>query len=122
MHVLYKVAVDAVHSAFHMNIKQVHRKSFSLVRNRRFLAANLIGSLCVSIAISLFDDLWHFDCRTLRSVAGIGDDSATMIEHISFAIVLHHCPIRPAVAVKITKLRVLRAIVQISEIGEKFRI
>ena len=74
------------------------------------------------IAVHLLDPLRHRHRRPQRRIAGIRDRLAAVIEHHPPAVMLEDRPVGPSVAMKIGELRVLRAVVEIGEIGEELRI
>ena len=117
VHVLHEVAVDAVHAALHVNVEQVHRKPVALVGHGRLLAAQLEVGLGVGVAVDLFDLFGHLDSSLEGRVTNIVNAIASVIQQEALPVVFQHRPIRPAMAVKICKLGLLRAGVQVGEVG-----
>ena len=119
VHVLDEVAVDAVHAALHVDVEHVHREAVALVRHGHLLAADLLGRLLVGSAVDLLDPLRHLHGRPQGLVARVGDDVSLVVEEVALAVVLEDGAEGPAMAVEITELGVLRAVVQVAQVGEE---
>ena len=122
MHVLDEVAVDAVHAALHVDVEQMHGQSVALVGDRRLLGPDLFGRLAVGPAVDLANPLRHLHGRPQCPVARVGDWLAAVVEQVALAVVLEDGAVGPAVAVKVGELRLLGAVVEIGEVGEKLGI
>ena len=120
--VLDEVAVDAVHPLLHVDVEEMDGEPVALGGDLLLLGADFLPRLSCRAAVDLLDPLRHRHRRPQRGIAGIGDRLTAVVEHHPPAVVLEDGPIGPPVAMEIGKLRVLRAVVEIGEVGEKLRI
>ena len=111
-----------MHPPLHVDVEHVHGQAVALVRHGDLGPPDLLGCLLVGAAVDLLDPRRHLDGRLQAGVARIRDDIPLVVEQIAAAVVLENGAIGPAMAVEVAKLRVLRAVVQVAEVCEKFRI
>ena len=120
--VLNEVAVDAVHPLLHVDVEEMDREPVALGGDLLLLGADFLPRLSCRAAVDLLDPLRHRHRRPQRRIAGIRDRLAAVIKHHPPAVMLEDRPVGPSVAVEIGELRVLRAVVEVGEIGEELRI
>ena len=103
MHILRKMAIDAMHPLLDMDIHQVDRHTVHMdaLRGRQLLKS-------------------HGGHQVLGP--WVGNDIARMVEQVPLAVLAKHSAKRPAVSMKVAELRMFCFGIQFREMIEKLRI